>query len=109
MPIHDSLPKSADRLTRMTYRFFQLLLTMGLSGIGASAQAQIPVTDAANLAFQQTMQQAMQLLLQNTIAESAIKEHLGNTILRDQIGQRLRPDTVFETQAQMLERYRQTL
>ena len=43
----------------------------------------------ANLAFQQTMQQAMQLLLQNTIAESAIKEHLGNTILRDQIGQRL--------------------
>ena len=89
MPIHDSLPKSADRLTRMTYRFFQLLLTMGLSGIGASAQAQIPVTDAANLAFQRTMQQAMQLLMQNTIAESAIKEHLGNTILRDQIGQRL--------------------
>jgi hypothetical protein len=30
-------------------------------------------------------------------------------MLRDQIGERMSPDTMFENQAQMLERYRQTL
>ena len=40
--------------------------------------------------------------------ERSILPSMGE-MLRDQIGERMSPDTVFETQAQMLERYRQTL
>ena len=40
--------------------------------------------------------------------ERSVMPSMGE-MLRDQIGERMSPDTVFETQAQMLERYRQTL
>lgn len=40
--------------------------------------------------------------------DRAVMPSMGE-MLRDQIGERMSPDTVFETQAQMLERYRQTL
>lgn len=75
------------------------LCLAALTGLAPmAAGAQIPVTDAAQIANDNLMQNAMQQFFQNvvgkeylqkTLSEDAIKTYLGDKVLKEQIGNKL--------------------